>query len=322
MYISNMQERQERYAQFWNKENHDRPLISISAPKDNASYKHTQFNGSLRERWWDTQYQINTARERMRNTYYAAESLPMLNPNLGPDIMAAFLGVSIEYGESTSWAHPIVKDWKDHTFKFDEQNEYWKKIVEMTNAFLDDSKGDYLVGVTDIHQAMDALVALRGPETLCLDLYDYEDEVRKALVEVEDAFKIVIDKSYKMISKKQKGMVNWMGIYHPESWYVSSSDFIYMISPTNFDDFSKQSIINEAKIIGNNIFHLDGEGSAVHLDKLLEMPEVHGIQWVYGDGAPTARHWIERYKKIQDAGKLVEVPCTASDIETLINCGL
>lgn len=322
MYVSNMEERKERYAQYWNKENHDRPIINVGAPKDNRNYISREYTGTVKERWWDTEYIIERARMNMANTYYAAESMPILNPNLGPDIMAAFLGCEIEYGEHTSWAHPIVDDWSKFNFKFDENNIYWKKIVEMTNAFLDDSKGNYIVGVTDLHQGMDALVALRGPETLCMDLYDYEDEVRKALNEVEEAFKTVLYKSYEMISKKQKGMTNWMGIYHPESWFVSSSDFIYMISPTNFDDFSKQGIINEAKIIGNNIFHLDGEGSAKHLDKLLEMPEVHGIQWVYGDGAPTARHWIERYKRIQDAGKLLEIPCTYDDLPDLLSCGL
>jgi len=321
-YIQDMEHRQSRYAEYWAKENHDRPIMSITAPKKGARNDAPAYPGTLAERWWDDAWTIARERAHMEATYYAGESLPILNPNLGPDIFAAFLGCELEYGEDTSWAHPFLEDWKDASFVFDPGNRYWKKILSMTEAFLKDSDGDYLVGVTDIHEGMDAIVSMRGPEKVCLDLYDYPEAIHKALDEIGQVFATTLHELYALVAKYQSGTTNWMGIYHPGNWYVTSSDFIYMISPSAFDEFSADSIRLEAKTVGNNIFHLDGISSAKHLDKLLDMPEIHGIQWVYGAGQPTAAHWIDLLKRIQDAGKMIEVNCVPSDMKTLLSCGL
>jgi len=266
---------------------------------------------------------IRGYRERAEATYFAGEALPIANPNLGPDVFAAFLGAELIFETaSTSWSVNFVDDWADHAFKFDAENRYWKKIVEITEGFLDDSRGDYLVGVTDLHSSLDCLVSMRGPENLCLDLYDCPDKVWGALAQVETAFAEALNRSYDLIGKKQRGMVNWMGIYHPDPWYVSSMDFIYLISPATFDEFAAPCIRRDAAIIGNNIFHLDGVGSLNHLDKLLAMPEIHGIQWVYGDGKPTAAHWIDVYRRVQAAGKLLTVHCVPGDMPALFAAGL
>ena len=323
MYIQDMEKRQKKYAEYWAKENHDRPILSITAPRKNAKkIQGTKYPGSLRESWWDEDWLIKNARASMENTYFAGEALPILNPNLGPDVFAAYLGCELDYGDDTSWSIHMIDDWADHHFTFDPENIYWKKIYSMTEHFLKDSAGDYLVGLTDIHQGMDALVSLRGPEAVCLDVFDSPEEVRRVLAEIEEVFKTTLYKSFELVEKYQKGTTNWMGIYHPGRWYVSSSDFIYLISPDTFDEFSSESIRREAEIIGDNIYHLDGVGSARHLDKLLEMPEINGIQWVYGAGQPTAAHWIDLLKRVQAAGKMIEVNCVASDIMPLLESGL
>ena len=36
---------------------------------------------------------------------------------------------------------------------------------------------------------------------------------------------------------------------------------------------------------------------------LLALPRLKAVQWVYGDGKPSARHWMEVYQKIARAGK-------------------
>lgn len=320
-YVNNMEERLERYGAYWEKKNHDRPILNLCAP-NGKQRKPLEFSGSLRERWWDEDYILANARDSMETTYFAAESLPILCPNLGPDVFAAFLGSELIYGEDTSYAKPFVKDWSQIHIAFDENNPYWRKICHMTEHFLQESHGDFLVGITDLHEGMDALVSMRGPEALCLDLYDDPGEVKRVLHEVQEAFAVILKKSYQLFEGKQKGTTNWMGIYHPGRWYVSSSDFIYLISPETFEEFSRESIRREAEIIGNNIYHLDGIGSKRHLDKLLEMPEIHGIQWVYGAGQPTAAHWIDTLKQIQDAGKLVEISCTPEDMKALLSSGL
>ncbi len=322
MYVKNLSERLARYDEYWDKKNHDRPIIAVTSKKDDTAQIEFTYDGTIKERWWDTDYLIKKARASMSGTYYAGESLPSLFPNLGPDIFATFLGCELGYEDTTTYAIPNVKSWEGANFSFDENNVYWKKIAEMTDKMLSDSNGDYLVGVTDLHGGMDALVSLRGPEKLCMDLYDDPENVKIALNQVQDVFDIVIKKSYEMFNGRQKGYINWMGIYKSDEWYVSSSDFIYLISPDNFDEFSLASIKREACAIGNNIFHLDGIGSKRHAKKLLAMPEIHGVQWVYGAGQATAAHWIDFLKEIQAAGKLIEISCQYDDMKALFECGL
>lgn len=321
MYIDNMEERLLKYEEYWEMKNHDRPLISVCAP-NGKNIPVPEFKGTIKERRWDEDYVIARARAGMASTYYAGESLPTLWPNLGPDIFSAYLGSEILYEESTSYAESFVENWKDVKITFSEDNVYWKKICAMTDRMLNDSKGDYIVGLTDLHEGMDALVSMRGPEKLCMDIYDEPDEVKRVLGEVQAAFKTVLEKSFALFEGRQKGTTCWMDIYHPGKWYVSSSDFIYLISPETFEEFSRESIRMEAEIIGNNIYHLDGIGSKRHLDRLLEMPEINGIQWVYGAGQPTAAYWIDVLKKIQDAGKMIEISCVPGDMEALFSSGL
>ena len=40
---------------------------------------------------------------------------------------------------------------------------------------------------------------------------------------------------------------------------------------------------------------------------MLELDNLTGIQWVYGAGAGPAGRWIDVYRRIQDAGKCLQV---------------
>ena len=47
----------------------------------------------------------------------------------------AIAGCDIEFGNDTSWAVHNVKDWETHEkLEFDPENEWWKKIREITEA--------------------------------------------------------------------------------------------------------------------------------------------------------------------------------------------
>jgi len=44
-----------------------------------------------------------------------------------------------------------------------------------------------------------------------------------------------------------------------------------------------------------------------HLDSLLGIEDLDGIQWVPGEGQPNCGHWPEVYQKIHAAGKKIQV---------------
>lgn len=46
-----------------------------------------------------------------------------------------------------------------------------------------------------------------------------------------------------------------------------------------------------------------------HVDALLALPKLDGIQWIPGAGAPPVSEWIPLLEHIQAAGKLVVPYC-------------
>ncbi len=308
---------QQRYREFWNRENEDRPIFNMHAPK-NIVLPEIKAPQTLAERWLDAEYQIKNFRRGVEMTEYLAESFPLFNPNLGPDILGAVCGgCELEFGEVTSWAeeHKLTDYESFPKIEFNENNKWWKKIAEITEAAVEDAKGDYLVGITDLHPGADAIVSMRGAEEAALDLYLEPENFKQRVWEVFDIFKEMTARLNAIISAKQQGSANWMSILQPDKlWYVTSCDFAYMISQEHFEEFIVPELLAELDWLEASIFHLDGVGSLKHLDRLLEMEKLGGVQWVYGDGKPTAKHWIDVYKKIQAAGKCVEIPCRFDDI--------
>lgn len=66
------------------------------------------------------------------------------------------------------------------------------------------------------------------------------------------------------------------------------------------------------------IGNLDGPDALKHLDRILQIPGLSGVQWVYGAGNPTASHWIPEIKKIQAAGKCVHIEVEPKELEIML----
>ena len=62
-----------------------------------------------------------------------------------------------------------------------------------------------------------------------------------------------------------------------------------------------------ANRLENAFYHLDGPGQLPHLDLLLQVDSIKGIQWIPGDGAPDVSHWQDVYRSIFQAGKLTQI---------------
>lgn len=78
-----------------------------------------------------------------------------------------------------------------------------------------------------------------------------------------------------------------------------------MISQDMFRPFVSHEIKDTAKHMNNTYYHLDGEGELPHLETLLKIEELEGIQWIPGEGAPQKKDWSEVYSKIAKAGKKI-----------------
>lgn len=321
LYCNNWDKIMERYKEYWALENHDRPILSIRAPKKHTEGKTERFHGSLKEQWMDTEYMIKSNNREMQNTYYAGEAFPVLNPNLGPDYFAACYGTDLAFGADTSWSIPFLRDEDVEEYRgfvLQTQNEYYRKMIEMTKAAVEDGKDKYLVGITDIHPGLDGLVSMRGPQELCMDTLDNPEFIKKGAMDLLDGFKIIYDELYALTTSFQKGSTNWMGIWHESRWYPTCCDFSCMISEQMYEELVVEELVEELKFLDASIYHLDGPDALKHLDRLLKIDALKGIQWVYGAGQPTASHWLEVLRRIQDAGKMIQIDVRPEELEVML----
>lgn len=320
-YCEDWERIEKKYIEFWARENHDRPLLYITAPKGHRTKAPVSGHATFRERWMDTEYVLKQANWRMQNTCYLGEAFPALNPDLGPDFFAACYGTDLEFGDTTSWAKPWLTEQDVEDFKgfmLEAGNEYYKKMTELTRAAVEDGKGKYMVGVTDLHPGGDGLVSMRGPQNLCYDVLDYPEFLQKGVESLLPGFQKIYEELYGITTKYQAGSTCWMGIWHPQRWYPVSCDFSCMISTETFEELLIDEIEKEVEYLDASIYHLDGPDALKHLDRILEIPGLGGVQWVYGAGNPTASHWIPEIRKIQQAGKCVQIAVVPGELEIML----
>lgn len=310
-----------RYELLWNKENHDRPLITLFAPRENIDWSgFPKAPEDVRKRWTDAEFLIRRHRFYMQNTtLYLGEAFPQTWVNLGPDILGAICGCEIEFGEDTSWAvHTFGEgDLAKKDIRFDPENKWFRALCELTQAFVEDSKGEYVVGVTDLHSGLDGITSLRGPENVCLDLFDSAEEVKKANFQICEVFKQVYESQYSAVTKYLPYTTNWMNIFSADREYVTSCDFSCLISKDMYSEFVLPELLQELEFLDSSIYHLDGVAALTHLDTLCSLPALKGIQWVPGSGQKPMREWIDVLQKIQNSGKMIDITVEPEDVKIL-----
>ena len=96
------------------------------------------------------------------------------------------------------------------------------------------------------------------------------------------------------------------------------SDFSYMISPAMFERFVLPDLERCCVALDYPFYHMDGKGQVRHLEHLLSLKRLRGIQWQPGAGTPSAHQWLPLLKRIRDAGKLCQVYVTPEGALTIV----
>jgi hypothetical protein len=303
---------------FWEREIIDRPVVCIVAPKTDPRYPWPapKPHATHRDRWLDVEYVADCALAGAMNCEYLGDALPQAWPNLGPEVFNAFLGMDLEFGESTSWSRPNLHDWSGiDAIAFDPANAYWRAINTITDALLARGRGKFYTGLTDFHPGGDCAAAFRDPQQLNIDLIESPDEVKRLVRKVTDLYLRVFDLSWERLRAAGQATASWPGIVSTRKWYVPSNDFSCMISPQMFDEFFLPGIAEECRALEASIYHLDGPNALGHLDSLLGIKELNAIQWVYGAGHGRASDWLPVYKRCQAAGKGLQLNLEANEFD-------
>ena len=300
----------------------DRPPIRFFA-HNSTHVDHFHPTGrwsTLKDRWFDAEYQVDSYLESIQDRKFLGETFSVFMPNLGPEVYSAFYGCELVYQEVTSYCVPKIHDWSDmETLVLDFQNEYFRKIEEITRLALEKCDGSYWVGYTDLHPGGDCAAAWRDPQSLCMDLITSPKEVKTLTKKASDDFVMIFNYYDKLLKSHDQPSVTWMGIPSRGRMHIPSCDFSSMVSKKHFEEFFLPAIRDEIVTMTHNIFHLDGKGVARHLDSLLEIPEIQAIQWVQGFGVDQPiMQWIPMIRKILDAGKSVLLEITHEELEPLL----
>jgi hypothetical protein len=307
-----------RFEAWWQRELIDRPVITASVrPHRPYEGPPRKTYATWREHWFDVAHRVDCTIADMARRDYVADALPLVNPNMGPDITATPFGCPVEYSEHSSWSVPIFDrpdDWaKLDTITLDFDNEHWQAVERFMDLAIDQCDGRYLVGMTDLHGNFDILASLRDPQALCMDLIDRPDAVGRAAMQAAEAFNEMFRRQWAKVSAAGMGSTCWTPYYHAGPAYVTSCDFWCMVSDAMARELVLPAIRKEMALLERSIFHLDGPAALRHLDLLLGLEELDAVQWVYGAGAGPAAKWIEVYQRCQRAGKAVQVLAESAD---------
>ena len=312
----------QRIEAFWLGELLDRPVVQfhLDKPLEEQMPLPLSHHSTSGERWLDTQYQVELALANCRNQDYLGDTLPVFWPNLGPEIFSTLYGCPMHFGDyGTSWTDPILSDWSQAArITLDWNHPYLQKLHEMADALIEAGKGLFITGMTDWHAGGDAIAAFRDPLNLAVDMIEHLPEVNQMLARLESDYYKLYEIFYEKLRVAGLPITSWLTLAHDGRYYIPSNDFSIMVSRRMFDEVFLPGIQRECQYYERSIYHLDGPGALRHLDSLLAIPELNAIQYVYGAGNEGIHRWMWVYKKIQKAGKGIQVICHMDEIPLVI----
>ena len=323
------EEAQQRIDAFWRGEIIDRAVLQVTAPRTGVDRR--QIESLLHPvevppdrllAWFTDPEQVVPRLEALvESVFWGGEAMPHVLPvsvNLVA-IPAAFLGCPYKLTRDSAWASPIIDDWSTRPrFAFDPNNEWWLRAKRLLAAVAERAPGRYYVGVPDLNAPTEIVALLRDSERMAIDLLETPDVVKQCIDEVNVAWLRYWQACVGVIHQWVGDYFFWMGIWSDQPAIDLQSDFSCMISPKMFNAYFLPSIEQQTRWVERTIYHLDGPNAIRHLDALLALPRLTGIQWVPGDGAPPMSQWVRLLRRIQAGGKRLVLGCEAWEVETLL----
>jgi 5-methyltetrahydrofolate--homocysteine methyltransferase len=240
---------------------------------------------------------------------YIGDAFPQVFPNFGPGVIAAFLGLELQNGNGTVWFHqPRDVALADLDLRFDPDNRWFRRVCDIYGAAADRFEGLAHLGMTDLGGNLDILQSFRPGDGLALDVHDAPGDVERKTWDAHALWWRCFDELNRIIQPAHAGYSAWTPLYSETPYYMLQCDFAFMIGPDMFERFAKPELVASCHRLGNPFYHLDGPGQLPHLDSLLAIPELKGIQWVPGAGQPPVSdaRWIDIYRRIRAAGKRIQ----------------
>ncbi|MCF0228205.1 MAG: hypothetical protein HUJ76_00755 [Parasporobacterium sp.] len=304
------------FEDWWNKDL-DRPIIQVTL--ENSSGEGGDFFASnyrkvILDAMYDFDLPVSEVPKIIDKAYdcveYYGDAIPVfyMRPT---GILGGFLGQTygIDHKQGTVWFNkmcPELSQLKDIQLQPD--NPLLVRALEITKSVQEYFQGRIAVGLPDFGGVMDIVSSIRDANPLLMELCLEPDDVTDACMNIHEQFKKAYGMFMDVIDENSiPGYTCWATMLSKKPYFVLQNDFSAMISTDMYDEFYLPILQEECRLIPRTIYHLDGPGAVRHLDSILTVPELDGVQWINGAGAPGLDKWPDIYKKIHAAGKLCQV---------------
>lgn len=295
----------------------ERPLVTIEITDPVPGAESSQLT-----RWGlDTPIDqlLDNSQRRLEATHWLGDAFPKWWPNFGPGVLAAFQGSRVTWTPDTTWFWPLegVQSLAEIRPRYDSQNPWWLRVRETTRRAVERWGDQVLVSISDIGGNLDILASLRSSEKLLLDVTDDPAEIDRIAPEITALWIRYYNELEAITSSSGRGNACWGPVWSPGRGYMLQCDFSYMISPRMFKRFVLPDLTACCDALDYGFYHMDGKGQIPHLDYLLSISRLRGIQWQPGDGQAKAEGWLPILQRIRAGGKLCQLFVTREGALTI-----
>lgn len=316
LYKPDWKETKERFQQWWRHEYFGRCAIAVTAPrKKSLPMPATGRAQSIEQHWYDLDWISGRAIQYFAYTFFGGEALPVWNGGYpGHTALPTFLGSPITLNWNTGWWAPCLtaEDIEFQNLRINQEDRNYQFTLDLLHRGVKEAKDKALVTIGAFGGCGDTLAALRGTERLMIDCIERPEQVQAAEMFLMDMWCEHYNNLYSIIHQADEGSTCFEGLWSPGRFYVAQCDFAYSISPEMYREIFLPAIEKQTRFLDHTLYHVDGVGNFAHVDALLTLPQsqLQTFQILPGAGKPSALHYMDTLKKVQEAGRnlWIELP--------------
>jgi len=311
-------EAKERLTNWWTGKPTDRVVAMVTSPRRGVTRR--PYREEVPDKYIDEATMMYNVDTSLESTFYGGEAIPGHWVYLGPVPLSGYMGCEMHFEPGTVWHAKRFASWKEAAdLAFDPSNRWYRLLCDLTRASLRRAKGKYLVSGQGFGCVSDVIADLWGSEPTLMAMLEQPDAVKAATDKLVAISKQLYDEVHALGAKAQEGSFDWLYLWAPGRMWTLQSDLCCTVSPDVFHEFILEELREEAEHVDYAFYHLDGPGAIKHLDALLSIKALHGIQWVPGAGASRdPMDWIDLFRRVQAGGKKLLIYCPPERVKPLL----
>ena len=316
----------ERWSALWEGRCQGRPCIAVTAPRATrqGTARPVPPARDAEAHWLDPAHVIPGMLNVFEDTFWGGEAYPSPFFLGGWVTMDCGGGFTFPADLSTIWFNEIEVNLESPpAFGFNPANPWVRKYEALHRVGMEAAGDDgFLMGQIIALPGNDVLSMLMGTEPFLTALIDHPAWMKAALRQLAEQHAQTTDYFFALTRRTCRywyGIAGWAPCWAPEPFVAAQSDVSCMLSPDMFAEF----ILPELDLLGARFgrlwYHLDGPDARVHLPALLARDYLRVVQFVPGAGQPpNGPVWLDTYRQIQAAGRVVWVALPPENIEPLV----